>query len=50
MGNLNDCEPVALFVDKEFQGLIESNRDAIPSVKTFYNLKPEEGGFLALIH
>ena len=44
--NLNDCEPVALFVDKEYQGLIEGSKGKISSVKTFYNLKTEGGDFL----
>ena len=46
--NLNDCEPVAVFVDQEFQGLIESGKDEVPSVKTFYNLKADGGDFTGL--
>ncbi len=44
--NLNDCEPVVLFVDNEFQELIESSKDKLPSVQKYYNLKPEGGNFL----
>ncbi|MBW2055846.1 MAG: AMP-binding protein [Deltaproteobacteria bacterium] len=38
--NLNDCTPTALFVDPEFQKLIEGLKDSLPSVKNYYNLKP----------
>jgi len=44
--NLNDCGPKLLFVDGEFQEMIEANKAAIPSVKEFVNLKPGSGGYL----
>ena len=46
--NLNDGEPTALFVDSEFQGVIEEHRSQIPSVRKCFNLKSDEGGFLQL--
>jgi long-chain acyl-CoA synthetase len=45
--NLNDCEPTALFVDEEYQELIEENKTKLPSVKTLYNLKTDAGNFAA---
>ncbi|UCD78825.1 MAG: AMP-binding protein [Desulfobacterales bacterium] len=42
--NLNDGEPVALFVDAEYQELIASHRDRLPSIKNFFSLKPPLGG------
>ncbi len=44
--NLNDCKPVVLFVDNEYQKLIEAGKEELASVKTYYNLKPEGGDFL----
>jgi len=44
--NLNDCEPVVLFVDPEYQELIEKVKDRIPCIQRYYNLKPEGGDFL----
>ena len=44
---MNDCEPAALFVDEEYQGLIEENKSKLPSVKTLYNLKADAGNFTA---
>jgi len=44
--NLNDCEPVALFVDPEFQELTEEIKEGLPSIQQYYNLKPEGGNFL----
>jgi long-chain acyl-CoA synthetase len=43
--NLNDCEPVILFVDKEYQGLIDDNQQDLTSVQTCYNLKADEGDY-----
>ena len=43
--NLNDCEPIALFVDSEYQELIDENRQKLPTVRAFYNLKSDVGGF-----
>jgi acyl-CoA synthetase (AMP-forming)/AMP-acid ligase II len=43
--NLNDGEPSTLFVDAEYQELIATHRDRLPSVKNFFSLKPPLGGF-----
>jgi long-chain acyl-CoA synthetase len=43
--NLNDGEPVFLFVDPEYQETIENAKDQLPSVKEYYNLKPPGGQF-----
>jgi long-chain acyl-CoA synthetase len=45
--NLNDCEPVMLFTDPEYQEMVENVKDKLPSVKDFYGLKPTGGGFPA---
>ena len=45
--NLNDCEPRFLFVDAEFQDLIEAQKADLPSVERCYNLKADGGGFKA---
>ncbi|OEU65494.1 MAG: hypothetical protein BA867_01215 [Desulfobacterales bacterium S5133MH16] len=44
--NLNDCTPVALFVDAEYQELVEGIKDTLPSVKNYYDLKPGGGHFI----
>jgi len=44
--NLNDCTPTALFVDAEFQELVNGIKDNLPSVKNYYNLKPGGGNFI----
>jgi long-chain acyl-CoA synthetase len=44
-GNLSDCEPVLLFVDREFEPVIENFETQVPSIKACYNLKPEAGGY-----
>ena len=44
--NLNDCTPVSLFVDAEFQELVNGIKDNLPSVKNYYNLKPGGGNFI----
>ena len=41
--NLNDGEPVFLFVDPEYQEMIEDNKTKLSSVKKFFNLKPPGG-------
>ena len=46
--NLNDGEPTALFVDSEYQQLIEEHRVKLPSVLNFFNLKADQGGFREL--
>jgi len=43
--NLNDCTPAALFVDAEFQKLVDGKKDNLSSVKNYYNLKPGGGDF-----
>jgi acyl-CoA synthetase (AMP-forming)/AMP-acid ligase II len=44
--NLNDCEPKALFVDEEYQELIEGAKEKLTSVKNYYNLRVNGGRFL----
>ena len=43
--NLNDGTPGYLFVDPEYQEMIDANRARLSSVKAFYNLKPPGGQF-----
>ena len=43
--NLNDGEPEFLFVDPEYQEMIEDSKKKLSSVKKFYNLKPPGGKF-----
>jgi long-chain acyl-CoA synthetase len=43
--NLNDCEPEFLFVDPEYQQMIENSKERLPSVKKYFNLKPPGGNF-----
>jgi acyl-CoA synthetase (AMP-forming)/AMP-acid ligase II len=43
--NLNDCGPKLVFVDREFQETIEKLRHALASVKEYFNLGIEHGGF-----
>jgi len=45
--NLSDCTPKLLFVDQEFQGLIDDNRNKLTSVEHCYNLMGGDGGFKA---
>ena len=44
--NLNDCSPAVLFVDTEFQELVNGIKDKLPSVKNYYTLKPGDGNFI----
>lgn len=44
--NLNDCDPVMLFVDAEYQDLTTGIQDKLLSVEKYYNLKPPGGKFL----
>ncbi|MBW2608819.1 MAG: AMP-binding protein [Deltaproteobacteria bacterium] len=46
--NLNDCEPKMLFVDGEFQGLISDLKERLPSIESYYNLRPDQGSFIEL--
>ena len=43
--NLNDGEPEFLFVDPEYQEMIEESKKKLSSVKKFFNLKPPGGKF-----
>ena len=43
--NLNDGSPRVLFVDKEFQDLIDGVREGLPSVERLFNLKDREGAY-----
>ena len=43
--NLNDCGPVMLFVDAEYQEMIAGARDKLPTVRDYYSLKPPGGVF-----
>ncbi len=43
--NLNDGAPDLLFVDPEYQDMIEGIKSKLSSVKTIYNLKPPGGQF-----
>jgi long-chain acyl-CoA synthetase len=43
--NLNDCQPLSLFVDQEYQTLITQAKAQLSSVKTYHNLKDGLGEF-----
>ncbi len=43
--NLNDGAPAFLFVDAEYQEMIDGHKAKLSSVKAFYNLKPPGGQF-----
>ena len=43
--NLNDGQPDFLFVDPEYQEMIEDNKSKLTSVKQIINLKPPGGNF-----
>ena len=43
--NLNDCTPRCLFVDSEYQEMIANGKKQLPSVESYYNLKPTGGKF-----
>ncbi len=43
--NLNDGQPEFLFVDPEYQEMIENNKTKLTSVKQIFNLKPPGGDF-----
>jgi len=44
--NLADGEPAAVFADQEFQEMMRGCQDRLPSVRSYFNLEPESGGFL----
>ena len=41
--NLNDCESKLVFVDQEFQGIVEGLKEKLPSVEKYFNLCPKGG-------
>jgi len=43
--NLNDGTPRLLFVDAEYQTMIDGVKSRLPSVKRYFNLKPPGGQF-----
>lgn len=43
--NLNDCEPVCLFVDPEFETLVQGIQSKLSSIDRYYNLQPGKGNF-----
>jgi long-chain acyl-CoA synthetase len=47
--NLNDCEPKMVFVDGDFQPLIEGSMDKLPSVEKYYGLDQGGGSFLPFV-
>lgn len=44
--NLNDCEPKLVFVDGEYQDMMEGLKESIPSVERYYNLAQADGRYL----
>lgn len=46
--NLNDCTPVIVFADQEYQELINGVKDGLPTVKSYCNLKADEGSFTSV--
>jgi len=42
--NLDDCKPKVVFVDEEFQATLAPEKDELPSVSSYYNLKGDKGG------
>ena len=43
--NLNDGDPVVLFVDQEYQEVVQGLQDRLASVKAYYNLNRNAGAF-----
>ena len=43
--NLNDCRPLVMFADNEYQDLIEENKSNLAGIRGFYNLKTDAGKF-----
>lgn len=43
--NLSDCEPKMVFADAEFQPTLESKREDLSFVQSYYNLKNDNGSF-----
>ena len=46
--NLNDCEPVILFVDPDLHETIAAIQDRLPSIQKLYNLSLNQGPFESL--
>jgi acyl-CoA synthetase (AMP-forming)/AMP-acid ligase II len=44
--NVQDCEPTLLFVDSDYQRLVDEIKNSLPSVERYFNLAPTGGGFL----
>lgn len=44
--NLNDCRAKIAFADAEFQTILETNRNQLPTITACYNLKADQGGAL----
>ena len=45
--NLSDCEPRIIFADAEFQPTLESKREELSFIQSYYNLKDDSGYFSA---
>ena len=45
--NLNDCDPVVLFVDEEYQAMISEKKSELPGVRQYFNLKADSGDYLS---
>ncbi|NNF45161.1 MAG: AMP-binding protein [Desulfofustis sp.] len=43
--NLSDCEPKMVFADAEFQPALESKREELSFIQSYYNLKDDNGSF-----
>ncbi len=43
--NLSDCEPKMVFADAEFQPALDSKREELSFVQSYYNLKDDSGSF-----
>jgi long-chain acyl-CoA synthetase len=43
--NLNDCKPLGVFVDDEYQSLVEEKQKTLPGVEQYFNLKADQGRF-----
>jgi acyl-CoA synthetase (AMP-forming)/AMP-acid ligase II len=41
--NLNDCQPKIVFADFEFQEMLETKKNELPSIEAYYNLKGDLG-------
>ncbi|MGA7279702.1 MAG: AMP-binding protein [Desulfocapsaceae bacterium] len=43
--NLSDCKPKMVFADAEFQPTLESKREELSFIQSYYNLKDDSGSF-----